>query len=144
MSNVTLAMQGAIVTALKAATELHALLGNGAAGNPCRVYDVVPDGVAFPFVSVGPAQVNRQDAECINGREVFQQVDVWSRDVAHGHVEAKRIGGIIEDMLHDFEASNGGLAFTIEHRFSTYQRDGDGLTAHGVLSFRAEIDTEKT
>ncbi len=137
MTDAAFALQSAIVTALKTVPDLTAYLGGESAASPSRVYDAVPATARFPYVSIGPAQVNRQDATCILGREVFQQVDVWSREP--GFTQAKRIGGLIEDALHNLEASSGGLRFDIEHRFTSYLRDGDGLTSHGALSFRAEI-----
>ena len=137
MTAVSLALQGAIVTALKADATVKGFVGSGTTLQPTRIYDAVPDAPTFPYVSVGPAQVNRQDATCILGTEVFQQIDVWSRE--RGFVECKQIEDAIIAVLHDLDASNGGLSFTIEHRFTNTFRDSDGLTAHGVLSFRADI-----
>lgn len=138
MISATLEMQGAIVTALKASTELAAIIGD-ANGVP-RVYDRVPEGAAFPYISLGPSQETQDDFDCILSAEVFQQVDVWSREP--GFVQCKQICALVRTILHQLEVTRGLLSFEIEHRFTTEQRDGDGLTSHGILSFRALIDNE--
>lgn len=133
MTDVSLAMQGAIVTLLKASAPLAALLGAGT-----RIHDKVPLAAALPYISIGPAQVTSDDADCIDGAEVFQQVDVWSTEP--GFMQCKTIAGQVREILHRAQATGDGLAFEIEHRFTTYLRDGDGLTSHAVLSFRSLID----
>ena len=133
MTDVSLAMQGAIVALLKASGPLQILLGPGS-----RIHDKVPLSAPLPYISIGPAQVTQDDAACIDGAEVFQQIDVWSTEP--GFLQCKTIVGQVRDILHRAQADGDGLAFEIEHRFTTYLRDGDGLTSHGVLSFRALID----
>lgn len=133
MSSQTLAMQGAIVDALKADAALNAVLQK-------RVFDRVPENVALPYISIGPAQMTEDDADCMDGAEVFQQVDVWSKEP--GYTECKKIGGLVRKALHRLTVTRDGFTFQIEHRFTTEQRDGDGITSHGILSFRALIDME--
>lgn len=130
-----LAVQGAIVTALKADAGVLAYVRE--TNGKVRVYDDVPPDATFPYISIGPSQSNRQDADCFRGSEVFIQVDVWSRE--RGYTECKRLGDAVETALNDLDTVNGGLSFTIDHRFTNYLRDNDGITSHGVLSFRAEI-----
>ena len=130
MSSAELALQGAINFILRNDGGVAALV-------EVRVYDPVPDGAAFPYISFGPSQDVRQDADCFSGLEVFQQVDVWSR--SRGFAECKRIEAAVIAALHGVEATKDGLRFDIEHRTTNTFRDGDGLTAHGALSFRAEI-----
>ena len=133
MSSQTLAMQGAIVDALKAYAPLNQILQK-------RVYDRVPEGVALPYISIGPSQLTQDDFDCTDGAEVFQQVDVWSKEP--GYTECKKIGALVRQALHRLTVTRDGFTFQIEHRFTTEQRDGDGITSHGVLSFRALIDME--
>lgn len=131
-----LALQGAITALLKSDTDAAAALRNS--DGTFRIHDRVPGKDSpFAFVSFGPSQVTQQDADCMYGYEAFQQVDIWSREP--GFTEAKRLSDLVRAAVHDKTATQDGLTFDIEHRFTTTQRDGDGLTSHGILSFRAEI-----
>jgi hypothetical protein len=133
MANPELEIQGAIVTRLKADSAVAALV-NG------RVYDSVPSGATFPYITIGPVDSVDDDADCITGLLVAQQIDVWSRAV--GTPEAKKIVDAVRAALHDQEAAlplaSNGMAY-FEHRNSRISRDPDGLTSHGVLSFEAAI-----
>lgn len=136
MSEPSLALQGAIVAALKAWPAVGALIG-------ARVYDRVPPQPTFPYVSLGSDQVIPDHAECLEGSvEITATLDVWSRSV--GKVEAKQIAGAIVSLLN----FNGTLVLTgyrlvsIEHESSRHLDDPDGLTSHSVVTFRALIDEE--
>jgi len=135
MTDPSLAMQGAIVAALKASVAVTALIGGP---TEARIFDRVPEKQVFPYIAFGPAQVIQQDATCIDGSEVYQQIDVWSR--LPGFPECKRVAEAVREALHRLDATFGDLGFEIEHQFTNYLRDPDGLTSHAVLSFRAEID----
>lgn len=132
MANPELELQGAIVARLKADPAVMALV-NG------RIYDSVPQGAAFPYVTIGPVDSVTDDADCITGLDVAQQIDCWSR--APGFPECKKIVDAVRASLHDFDlvlASNA-LAF-FEHRTTRITRDPDGLTSHGILGFEAAVE----
>ncbi len=132
MANVELELQGAIVARLKADAAVAALI-NG------RVYDSVPANPVFPYVTIGPADSNGDDADCIAGLEVAQQIDCWSR--ATGFPECKKLVDAVRAALHGYEpdlASNAVVFF--EHRSSRITRDPDGLTSHGILGFEGAIE----
>jgi hypothetical protein len=131
MIDVSLAMQDAIVAALRADAGVSALVGT-------RIYDRVPMNAERPYVSLGPAQVTEDRIDCIDGSEVFQQVTAFSE--APGFAECKTIANAIRSALHKLQANQGGLSFEIEHRFTNIFRASDGLSSQGVLSFRALID----
>jgi hypothetical protein len=130
----TLELQGAILAHLKADPAVSALV-NG------RIYDTVPPETQFPYISFGPVDDNEEDADCIYSSMVYQQIDVWSRDV--GYPEVKRIAGAVRAALHDKEVE---LALTenaladIRHRQTTTVRDPDGLTNHSIMGFEALIE----
>lgn len=132
MIDPSLALQRAITGTLNADIGLQAVIA-------LRVYDDVPPTAVYPYVSFGPSQITPQDAECITGFEVFLQIDVWSREL--GFEECKAISELVRVALHLLTATQDALTFEIEHRFTNTNRDPDGITNHGVLSFRAEIDT---
>jgi len=134
MANVELELQGAIVARLKADTAVAALI-NG------RIYDSVPVGAAFPYVSIGPVDSNEDDADCIAALEVAQQIDCWSR--ATGFPECKKVVDAVRAALHDYslDLATNALVF-FEHRSSRVTRDPDGITSHGILGFEGVIERQ--
>jgi hypothetical protein len=134
MANPELELQGEIVTRLKADPAVSALV-NG------RIYDSVPSGAVFPYVSIGPCQSIDTRAECIASYEIFQQLDGWSRAV--GGPEVKRITDAVRFALDDapLELPTNGLVF-IEYEDANITRDPDGLTNHSAMSFRASVERQ--
>lgn len=127
MSDPTLELQAAMVMALK---------GASIAGS--RIYDVVPPSAVFPYVTLGDVQVLPDKADCIDGVEVFPQVDVWSRTQGYG--EVKTIVKAIMDALDDQPLTLTGFAVVVfEHQSTQYLRDPDGLTRHAAITFRGLI-----
>jgi hypothetical protein len=128
MSDPSLEVQGALVAALKAAS----------IGVDARIYDDVPADRTFPYVSLGECQVLPDKADCIDGAELFLQVDAWSREV--GFPEVKGIAAKIVDALDDRPLSvSGHNVVVFEHQSTQYLRDPDGLTHHAALTFRALV-----
>jgi hypothetical protein len=104
-------------------------------GVGARVYDAVPDDRAFPYVTIGAAQTIPARAECVDGTESFVDVHIWSREV--GSIEAKVIGGRVLLALHDASLElEGHRLIAIRFTGSRVFRDPDGITTHGVYSFR--------
>jgi len=128
-----LELQGLIVQRLKADPDVTALV-NG------RVFDSVPSGAAFPYVSYGPTSTEEDDADCIKGASIYVQLDVWSRDV--GFPEAKRISSAVRECLHDVDdltLTDNALVF-LNHYQTQTMRDPDGLTSHAAVLFQAFIE----
>lgn len=125
MSDPSLELQAAIVSLLKGSPPV--------AGG--RIYDQVPTGAVFPYVSLGDAQVLPDKAECIDGVEIFSQVDVWSRAVGYGEVKAivKEIMALLDDQSI---LVSGFSVVVFEHESTRYLRDPDGLTRHAAITFR--------
>ncbi len=129
MSDPSLPLQSSLIAVLRANAPVAALVG-------ARVYDSVPPTPTFPYVALGDVQVIPDKADCIDGVEVFAQIDGWSRAV--GYPEVKRIGAAIVAALDDQPVTVTGydvVVFEIEN--IQYLRDPDGLTRHGALTFRA-------
>lgn len=132
MTSPTYELQGQIVTLLKASSDLSALIGG-------RVYDRVPEGVQFPYVSFGPSDEISDDADCIDGFEVTMQLDVWSRAV--GFPECRRIVDAVRKALpEDGILLADNALVTFNHRISRVFRDTDGLTSHGAMTFEAFVE----
>jgi hypothetical protein len=127
-----LELQGLIVATLKASAGLAALVGD-------RIYDTVPQGAQFPYVSFGPSDSLSDDADCIEGLAVSQQLDAWSRAV--GFPEVKQISDAVRAALHDknLALTVNALVF-LEHRQTRVFRDPDGLTNHAAIAFEASVE----
>lgn len=123
MSDPSLALQKAVVAALRAAV--------GAA-----VYDQVPPSSVFPRITVGEGQVLGDYADCYLGSDTSFDVHVWSRAV--GFPEAKALASQVRDALHDqMLPLDGHTVGLLQFTQSQMLRDPDGLTSHLVLTFRA-------
>lgn len=136
MTDTSLAMQAAVIAALKNAAAVETIVGE-------RIYDRVPDNAALPYVNYGDDQVLQDDidaGDCLQeGFEVFVTLHAWSNKV--GQVEAKNLGGAIRAALHNAALTvSDHRLITFEHDSTRYLRDPDGLTSHGVLTFRALLD----
>lgn len=144
MSDPSLAIQGALVAALKADASLKALVSD-----PVRVYDRVPENPTYPYLRVGPGQTTGDDNSCWNASEVFASVDVFSTEP--GFPQCKRIAAHVrrvmkqEFVLND-EGSPPAPAFLlVEAEFITdrFLDSPDGLTSHAVVEFRYLVDHPK-
>lgn len=126
MSEPSFALQAAIYSALDPAQI-------GAA-----VYDAVPRDAAFPYVVLGDDQTITAHAECVTGAEVYSTIHVFSR--LPGRAEVKRIAGAVVEALDGAELFLGpNLTSEARHHDSRFMTDADGLTAHGVLTFRSLV-----
>lgn len=133
MNDPSAALQGAIETVLVADPLVFSLVAG-------RVFDRVPRGALTPYVSFGPAQALEDDADCVEGFEITQQLDVWSTEP--GYVQAKEVAGAVRKALHNAEITLAG--FTLNEmtvRNIRYLRDPDGLTGHAVIEVRALLET---
>lgn len=131
MSDPSLPLQDALIKALRADGVLPAV--------DKRVFDQVSSSATYPYVSLGDCQVLPDKAGCIDGVEVFPQIDVWSRKV--GYAEAKEIGAAIVAALDDQPIEVAGFNVSVFELSSVqYLRDPDGLTRHGAITFRALLE----
>lgn len=134
----TLELQGAIVPRLKAHAALAAIVGG-------RVYDHVPRSSAgevtgqFPFVALGHWAEAPDDADCIEGAEIFGRVECWSRGV--GKPEALRMAEAVRAALHNAEIDLTANALVdLEWVRTDTIRDPDGLTHFAVVEIRALVE----
>lgn len=129
-----LALQDAMVATLKANAAVAAIVG-------ARIYDRVPDKAPLPLVDIGEIQVIADDADCLEGSsEVYATLHAWSRSV--GAVECRRLAAAVVAALH-LAALDLGVDWRlvdIRHHDTRVFTDADGLTSHGVVTFRALID----
>ena len=124
------ALRAAVYNALLADSALASLLGGA------HVYDEVPRGAAFPYVTLGEARVSDFSAGSEPGAEHQITLHAWSRH--GGHKEAHLIAGALLQALDD-----APLGLT-DHRLvnlrfavADVRREADGRTYHAVVRFRA-------
>lgn len=132
MTDTTVALQQAIVAAVRADAELAQLINQ-------RIWDRPPSSPEKPYITIGPVDVISDDATCIDGDVITQSIDVWSTEP--GQVECRKICGAVRRLLRRLQCNQGGLRFEIEHQATRVFPDADGITTHGVVTVQAIIDT---
>lgn len=130
-----LELQGLIVTTLEADAAVTALVDD-------RIYDRVENfntDVVFPYVNFATSIETANDADCINGSDIFVQIDVWSREP--GFVQCKQIADAVRNALHekDLQLTVNALTSLRCDRIRVF-RDADGLTSHGVVELQALVE----
>jgi hypothetical protein len=131
-------LQGAIVSRLKSTGAVTAIVGQ-------RIYDHVPRSTAgdvsatFPFVGFANWQEITDNADCIDGFQVFFDLDCWSRVL--GFPQVHDLSDAVRAALVDTEItlSSNALVY-LESRENRVFRDPDGLTSHAVLTFEAFVE----
>ena len=109
------------------------------------VYDDVPqsgdpgDGSAFPYITIGEASHLEWDTDTELGADVTVTIHVWSRH--RGRKEVKEIQGHIYRLLHRASLIISGYNLVgVDWIQSDSFMDADGLTRHGVQTFRITIE----
>lgn len=106
-----------------------------------RIYDEVPPNPTFPYISLGDNQVNgdvTEWPECIDGVEIFWQLDGWARDPTFPMT--KKISKAVVAALHDQPLTVTGYSVIVcQLETSNYLHDPDGITRHVAISFRFVI-----
>lgn len=130
-------IQRAVFARLTAFGALTSLLADGADS----VHDQVPqaakgeDNSPYPFVTVGDDVHSVWDTDDTDGLESDITVHVWSRH--RGRIEVKDIQAKVKAALHHNPLQVDGVPVVLLHFVdSSAVRDPDGLTQHGVQSFR--------
>lgn len=129
-----LALQGAMVAALRADAALQALSTNGV-----RIVDRV-DTETFPYIRVGEDRVDVYDTTCGSSAVIWSTVRVYSR--APGKPEAKRIAARLRFLL----TKQGGFLVdgwrvTLGHcEGYSFEDHDDGLTTQAIVDFKYRID----
>lgn len=130
MPSASWALQQAIFARLTADPALLALLGAP------RVYDDVPQGADFPYLTLGQSVVRDWSTGSDDGNEHILTLHAWSK--ANGKREALEILGSVRSALHDAALTlTGHRLVNLRHEHSEARRDPDGDVYHGIARFRA-------
>lgn len=127
-------LQTAIYSRLTGDATLTALLASSTA-----VYDDVPDGVAFPYLTIGQFTGAPRDTMGTTGRDVTVTVHAWSQ--YEGKKEAEQILSRVDEMLDRWQPTISGWNPTVMlHEFGPeIMDDPDGITRHGVSRYRLHL-----
>ena len=130
------ALQQAIFATLSSSDEIKSVVGD-----PPRVFDAPPRGVAFPYIVIGDDTESDWSTATEAGSEHALAIHVWSR--ADGHREAKLVADAVRDALDGAELAVTGQALIgIRHLETGFTREPDGETIHAALRFRAVMEPQ--
>lgn len=103
------------------------------------VFDDVPDGQVFPYVTLGEDTVTDWSTKTNYGEELTHTLHVWSR--YKGKKEVKEIMSLIlQSITSEPLALAGGFFVNMAQvEFMEVFTDPDGITKHGVMRFRFNI-----
>jgi hypothetical protein len=127
-----LALQKALVSAMRAHTGLSALVG-------ARVYDEPPQPVTFPYVRLGQMILDPLRMDGATDHDIGFSVEAHSQPGA-GRVQAARIGGEVRAALNDAVLSVEGFTFNWCHYTTqSVTRNADGQSYVAVIAFEAAL-----
>lgn len=115
-----------------------ALKAGGVTGG--RIHDGVPAKPKFPYATIGDEQVLDDGNSCAESWEVYSDIHIWSRSPAGSKGELKAEMKKAADAILAIAAVPGWTLVSVKPESSRVLRDPDGLTDHGVLTFRFIID----
>lgn len=132
--SVELAVLKAIITRLRADTTLTGLVSG-------RVYDRVATGAAMPYVHVRNLQGVADGADCVDGQEVYVDIDAWSNAVGSG--EAGKVAAAVRASLNyaPLILDEPYALLEIEHRDTNIGAESDGVLTRARMSFRALVES---
>lgn len=122
-------LQDAMILALRGNDRVSSLVDG-------RIYDNAPKGVKEPYITLGPFQEIDDSAECIDGAEAYQQIDVWTKE-AGSQRGCKEVCRAVKKALHDQDMSIGeGAVVLIEVTDWRVTPDPEKFIAHGIVNVR--------
>lgn len=131
------AIQTAIYSALTSNSTLMTMVTG--------VYDSVPQaadsgrGDDFPYITIGEDTLVEWDTDTEVGADVTITIHTWSR--YRGRSEVKEIQGEVYDTLHRSNLGVSGYNLVgVDWLQSESFMDTDGMTRHGVQTFRITIE----
>lgn len=110
------------------------------------VYDYVPqpddsgDPAEFPYVVIGDDSLNAWDTDSTTGADASVTIHTWSR--YKGKQEIKAMQGAIYAAVNRATLAIAGYSFVLSDLLTSDSFvDSDGVTQHGVQTFRVLFNT---
>ena len=126
--------QKAILDALLADAGVGALVGD-------RIYDGAPSTLGYPCITFGPSEVDVEQIQCVAAQTEALQIDIWSRDKGRMRPCKDIVGAVLAALrAADLSLTTNALA-SFEIEGARYMLDPDGISAHGVVTVVAELET---
>lgn len=103
-----------------------------------RVFDQAARTTATPYVTLGPSYWLPDDADCIEGRLLSLQIDVWGKVIAKGELE-----DFTDDIASCLRGWSDVEALTMHPITVTMVRimdDPDPDWVHGVLQIEVDVE----
>jgi hypothetical protein len=109
------------------------------AGNAITgVFDDLPENTSYPYIVIGEETAIDTSAK---DKDIFEHtltIHIWSQ--YRGRRDIKEIMEQVHDTLHDSSLSvTGASMVNMRQEFQTTLLEGDGITRHGVMRFRAVV-----
>jgi hypothetical protein len=134
MSSSALALQQSLYAALSGDETLVSLLGGA------RIFDSVPQGTPFPYVTLAHSDVTDWSTGTETGDEHIVTLHVWSRDA--GRKSVHEIIDRIQTLLHDQSpALTGHRLINLRREYCGVRREPDGDTLRGIIRLRAVTES---
>lgn len=110
---------------------------------PVPVYDHVPPNAPYPYVTIGNDNYTDVGDSCSRIWDIDTQIRTYTGDPQRGHIANKALQDLIADnlpeMIESLEIPGYSVAMGV-FVDSYVDRDGDGLSYFGSLSFRIVIE----
>ena len=129
MTTASWALQAAIHTALTEDVDVLAVLGGA------RIYDHVPRGASYPFVTFGTTSERDWSTGSDRGNEHIVILNVWSQD--QGRAQVQQMIEAVRAALHDRPLLPIGRLINLRHEASDTRREADGERYSGTIRLRA-------
>ena len=115
-----------------------ALLARLQGGLEASVYDAVPAGAAFPYVTIDTSIYGNDDALVQRRYDGFVFLNVWSETL--GQEEVVQIMGQIDTLVHDQKlALDTGAVISLSVTRKTTRRDADNRTFMGQVTLHVRL-----
>ena len=102
------------------------------------VFDDVPTNTAYPYIRIGEETLS---VNASKDKDIFEHtltIHIWSQ--YRGNRDIKDIMKQVHDILHDSSLTVSGASMVnMRQEFHTTITEGDGITRHGVMRFRAVV-----
>jgi len=102
------------------------------------VFDDVPTSTAYPYIRIGEETLADTSSK---DKDIFEHtltIHIWSQ--YRGNRDIKDIMKQVHNVLHDSSLSvTGASMVNMRQEFHTTLIEGDGITRHGVMRFRAVV-----
>ena len=120
---------------------IYAALASAPAVADGRVYDrpPAPKVRMFPDITIGDEQVIEDGTTCGDGWLVYADVHIWSQPESGSKLEAKDLAPAVVARLDAPLAVAGFRVIDQGVESARTIRDPDGITEHGILTFRYEL-----